>query len=407
MAIPLLKNYGITFYNPQVSDWVPELIEKEHYAKQNAAVLFFVIDNQTRNTASTVEVAFFSGLRRNMVLVLHPYNSSGSEIAGERLLDDELADLASGQQIMQVLAERQNIPIFNSIPVAVDGIAKALWKNVPVQELGSNLQSGKKGSSQISDRLIKLREAFDAVDSARTGEISLREVRLAFWILNNRNLPLSDLRTAGVLEKEAKENVPFENLRVNFDQFCAIVSEFKSPQEKWSVSPVSPVRTLKTVSPSFSLSQQSSCDVYLGGSSIGTTWRDDVAIPLLKKHDLTYVKPNVNQWTKRQLQTSLSLADNSRVILFVITDTSRSLAELCMAAHYIGQGYDVVLHVELLTEESVINDTKLSKVAIKEYNRGRMYLRDLALREGVPVFDTVSGAVECAASKCLKLKSAR
>lgn len=45
-------------------------------------------------------------------------------------------------------------------------------------------------------------------------------------------------------------------------------------------------------------------------------------------------------------------------------------------------------------------------MAIKEYNRGRVYLSDLAEREGVPVFDTVSGAVECAASKCLKLKTA-
>lgn len=39
------------------------------------------------------------------------------------------------------------------------------------------------------------------------------------------------LNLSGVLEKETKENVPFENLRVNFDQFCAIVAEFKSNQE--------------------------------------------------------------------------------------------------------------------------------------------------------------------------------
>ena len=72
----------------QVSDWAPELIEKEHYAKQNATVLLFVFDNQTRNTATTVEVAFFSGLKRNMILVLQPYRSCGSEIAGERVLDE-------------------------------------------------------------------------------------------------------------------------------------------------------------------------------------------------------------------------------------------------------------------------------------------------------------------------------
>ncbi|XP_052125253.1 uncharacterized protein LOC113205886 isoform X3 [Frankliniella occidentalis] len=394
VAIPLLKDLGITYYNPQVSDWAPELIEKEHIAKQNAAILLFVIDNQTRNTASTVEVAFFSGLRRSLMLVVEPYPPSGCEIGGETLSDDELEDLAAGQQAMQVLAERQEIPVFRSVSLAVNGIAKVLWKNVSVHELQSV-----KSSPQISDRLMKLREAFDAVDLDRTGEISLKNVRLAFWILNNRNLPLSDLRSAGVLEKEAKENVPFENLRVNFDQFCAIVAEFKTNQERWNPSPV---RSMKSVSPSFITNQQLSYDVFLGGSTENTTWRDDVAIPLLKNHGLKYVMPPSSQWTKQMLHSSVNLADRSRVLLFVITNTSRSLAELCMVAYCIGLGFDVVLYIELLTEQSIINGKEISKSAVKDYNRGRMYLKDLAVREGVPVFDSISVAVEFAATKCLK-----
>ncbi|KAE8744999.1 hypothetical protein FOCC_FOCC008411 [Frankliniella occidentalis] len=509
VAIPLLKDLGITYYNPQVSDWAPELIEKEHIAKQNAAILLFVIDNQTRNTASTVEVAFFSGLRRSLMLVVEPYPPSGCEIGGETLSDDELEDLAAGQQAMQVLAERQEIPVFRSVSLAVNGIAKVLWKNVSVHELQSV-----KSSPQISDRLMKLREAFDAVDLDRTGEISLKNVRLAFWILNNRNLPLSDLRSAGnfflagVLEKEAKENVPFENLRVNFDQFCAIVAEFKTNQESehflfkdtcvligggdhglasqpsyepsksvvtssrpasisveglvtnsssesanceaagtasdstcgglasgsaslsgagtnWCNSILSyltsicavlayflllylpwwnpsPVRSMKSVSPSFITNQQLSYDVFLGGSTENTTWRDDVAIPLLKNHGLKYVMPPSSQWTKQMLHSSVNLADRSRVLLFVITNTSRSLAELCMVAYCIGLGFDVVLYIELLTEQSIINGKEISKSAVKDYNRGRMYLKDLAVREGVPVFDSISVAVEFAATKCLK-----
>ncbi|KAJ1520862.1 hypothetical protein ONE63_003948 [Megalurothrips usitatus] len=388
VAIPLLKDLGITFFNPQVSDWAPELIEKEHYAKQNAAVLFFVMDNQTRNAAAAVEVAFFTGLRRSLVLVVNPYQPTGCEVAGEAILEDELEDLAAGQQVMQLLAERQGIPCFPNIPQAVHGIAKVLWENVSVHEL----QPIKKGSTQISDRLMKLREAFDAVDSERTGKISLGQVRLAFWILNNRNLPLSDLRSAGVLEKEAKENVSFENLQVNFDQFCAIVAEFKSNQERWNISPLHSLLS----------NQQTSFDVYLGGSSTNTSWRDDVAIPLMKKNSLRYIIPPSNQWTKQVVHSCITLAERSRVVLFIITDTSRSLAELNMAAYYIGLGYDVVLCVQLLTEESVINGKLLSKLAVKDYNRGRMYLRDLAVREGVPVLDSVSAAVELAASKCLK-----
>jgi raw len=43
---------------------------------------------------------------------------------------------------------------------------------------------------------------------------------------------------------------------------------------------------------------------------------------------------------------------------------------------------------------------QLSAAAVKDYNRGRMYLSDLANRDGVPVFEDVSEAVECVVSKC-------
>lgn len=36
----------------------------------------------------------------------------------------ELGDLAAGQQVMQMLAERQGIPVFSNVPLAVSGIAK-------------------------------------------------------------------------------------------------------------------------------------------------------------------------------------------------------------------------------------------------------------------------------------------
>jgi raw len=44
---------------------------------------------------------------------------------------------------------------------------------------------------------------------------------------------------------------------------------------------------------------------------------------------------------------------------------------------------------------------QLSKQAIKDYNRGRMYLADLANRDGVPVFENISEAMQCVVNKCL------
>lgn len=97
VAIPALKESGISFYNPvsplfenfnfeiittiicsfalqQVSDWTPDLIELEHRAKEKARVLFFVMDSETRASAGAIEAAHIAGQNcKQLVLVLHPY----------------------------------------------------------------------------------------------------------------------------------------------------------------------------------------------------------------------------------------------------------------------------------------------------------------------------------------------
>lgn len=74
VAMPTLNKLGISFYNPQVSDWTPDLIELEHRAKEKARVLFFVMDSETRATAGAIEAAHIAGLNtKQLVLVLHPY----------------------------------------------------------------------------------------------------------------------------------------------------------------------------------------------------------------------------------------------------------------------------------------------------------------------------------------------
>lgn len=74
VAIPTLNQLGISFYNPQVSDWTPDLIELEHRAKEKARVLFFVMDSETRASAGAIEAAHIAGQNtKQLVVVLHPY----------------------------------------------------------------------------------------------------------------------------------------------------------------------------------------------------------------------------------------------------------------------------------------------------------------------------------------------
>ena len=57
VAIPFLEAAGITYYNPQVDEWYPELVQIEQKAKQSALVLLFVIGSETRAVVSMVEAA--------------------------------------------------------------------------------------------------------------------------------------------------------------------------------------------------------------------------------------------------------------------------------------------------------------------------------------------------------------
>ena len=69
--------------------------------------------------------------------------------------------------------------------------------------------------------------------------------------------------------------------------------------------------------------------------------------------------------------------DNSRVLLFVVPGaSSRSVAAMCEAAYHIGrQASSVVLCLQRMTEEQGSGEERLSKAALKDYNRGRVVIK--------------------------------
>jgi len=69
----------------QVSDWHPSLMELEHTAKQNAQVMFYVLDSMTRSIAVMNEVAFMLPKNIPLVLVITGFKGPGSPIYNEPL----------------------------------------------------------------------------------------------------------------------------------------------------------------------------------------------------------------------------------------------------------------------------------------------------------------------------------
>ena len=88
VAIPILQNHGVEFFNPVVPDWKPEhaAIEAEHAAQD--AVIMLVITGETTGIASMAEsgwLALQASLRHQMLLVVLQDMKPEDDAAGLRI----------------------------------------------------------------------------------------------------------------------------------------------------------------------------------------------------------------------------------------------------------------------------------------------------------------------------------
>lgn len=154
-------------------------------------------------------------------------------------------------------------------------------------------------------------------------------------------------------------------------------------------------------------------DIYLGGScALRTQWRNEV-IPMLEKENITFHMPQLHESLLQQrkngelddilstspvdtisvktIETSSSndsgistgqkksgyrfhsnqnsatrrlfnpsLLESSRVLLFVISNQTRSLAPMTLAAHCIGLGYNIVLCIQMLSDGCTIGKDQVN-----------------------------------------------
>ncbi|XP_065293450.1 uncharacterized protein raw isoform X5 [Dermacentor albipictus] len=418
VAIPKLKSYGISYYNPQVTQWIPELIELENQAKENAKVMMFVIDNQTRSVASMIESAHIAGTRRKLILILTEQSPPGSLVLGEPISEKEYRDLQQGRNYLRDLVEMRGIPVFQSMSDALEVTNRCLKEDLWPQDIQGRQDLVQVPHLALGDKYLKVQEAFKSF-SSDDGKVRIRDVKMAFKVLTARDLPQECLE---VLRSNQQPTVAdtvveggMDDIPVTFDQFCLILSEFKHQAKNgiWLTEFLTSIQRLFSqvydrIVPRSALSGGVTdaplppywSHVYLGGSTKDCSWRDEIAIPLLKKHGLTHSIPFRSPWNARLSPLEMHIINSAQVLLFVITKTARCVAEMLVAVHYVGQGCNVVLCIQYLESDVVIDGEKLSELAVKDYNRGRMYLSDLATRAGVPVFSDISEAVLCAAERC-------
>ncbi|XP_073981518.1 NDT-like domain-containing protein raw isoform X14 [Rhodnius prolixus] len=347
VAIPLLESLGITYYNPQVSEWSADLVTVEHNAKESACILFYVLDRRTRNVVGIVEAANFAGAHRNLVLVMDSYREQ-EPIAGETITHTEFEELCSGLATLKDLVERQGIPVFTSITTAIHWTA---------------------------------------------------EVYLAYHLVTNKKTlkDLQNVKRNHELEKELSSDCN----KINFEQFCVMMKDLK--QQNGATE-----RHISCCKPELTANHEyvhPSCfDLYIGGSCFDLEWKGTIAEPILKKSGLKYIMAECGLLkNSKAAPKEADIMENSSLLLFIITSNSRGLETMAIASFYIGRGKNVVICIQELNDSCCISNEKFSQLAMNDYNRGRIYLKDLACRKGVPVLESISDAVQYAVDRCIAL----
>ncbi|KAK3769130.1 hypothetical protein RRG08_067107 [Elysia crispata] len=400
-AIPFLKKENITFYNPQVNTWRPELVELEDRAKNVAELLFFVIDNNTRSVASLCEIAYLVGCKRQIIVVFSGFDEAVEEVSLEKTTDKEKMDIARARNVLMDIIERNSIPVFCDIQAALRCAAVHLKHGIRVQELSASHGAipVKFGHVLVGEALLKLRESFNSITGNCDGRMSKEDIRLGYRCYTGEDFSLSWL----------SQHRPGQT-SFSFEEFCCVVTEYKRKKQSMAVSLAS-----KLVAPvSWLLAKlrgsskpcevlEEVFDIYLGGSCGESNWREDVAIPLLKREGISHLNPLVTKWSDYLIPMQAAEREKCRLLLFTIADCTRAIGAMVEAGYYIGLGCRVTLCLEKLQPYTTIAGEQMTSTALKDYNRGRVYLSDMASREGVPVFENVSESLTSAVNSIRKL----
>lgn len=165
--------------------------------------------------------------------------------------------------------------------------------------------------------------------------------------------------------------VKFDDVLINFDEFCKLVTEFQfehnhyrhmfgkitnfianivtkliditlrqvfapmlgvdqpPPRIRQRSSPSS-VRSYRQESPE--LPPETPCrDLYLGGELSGR-WRNEIAIPKLRKNGLTFFTPLESWQSSRLSPIETTAIEHSNILLFAVTSDTRSVATMLLVS---------------------------------------------------------------------------
>ncbi|GAB9470119.1 Valine-trna ligase [Globisporangium polare] len=372
VAIPLLEDAHVKYFNPQVDDWYEELIQIETRAKETAKVVFMVIDNATRSMVCINESVEYICRGRRVVLVVDDI-LPGTLVEGSEVTAEEIADLNGARECLRNLAIKKEIRMYDNVREAVLGTIR--W----VRE--DNLTT-------YIPEVPRLRKRSSIVLNKWSGQIRPR-----------RNTSRSASSTA-VLSVVSQKSLEAENGHPNG-------SPLQTSSSSGQLSSESIVQHLGCKL----YGSYTGGSVYLGGNVGATSWREKVAVPLLQKAGIPFYipyldyltfelsrqpgSPKVSSRTDRWKEIDAE-KDRAELILFVIPKQVRSIAAMTEAVELVASWHAMLLVIEPLEDGCIVSRDGSVIVGreFKDLARARAYLQEMAERNDVEVFASVAEAVE-------------
>ncbi|EQC41598.1 hypothetical protein, variant [Saprolegnia diclina VS20] len=343
VAIPMLDEAGVSYYNPQVDEWHEGLMDLEAQAKETATMVLFVIDNLTRAIVSINEAAEYMCCGRRVVLVVLDMED-GVHIGNKALTEYEIADLNAARACLrQHVSMYPLVKLFKSLEEAVTYVIS-------------------------EDRLAPL--------TTNKGNSRVRPNRLR-------------KRSSLVLSQWPKKPLNSKVFMRSCSSSSIIESGSSSEDEGDAESPPTNPAPVKESSQRY---------IYLGGNLRHTSWRASTAIPMLQKALVPYYSPSGDfLWVANGIEhkSDKNMKHSADLILIVIPNNCRSIASMTDALLLICSERAVLLVIEPMVEGTSMEDgtTPIGR-EFQDLHRARAYLTETARRHDTHIFDDVASAID-------------
>ncbi|KAF1783454.1 hypothetical protein GQ600_13802 [Phytophthora cactorum] len=342
--MPMLDTALVQYFNPQVDEWFEELIQIEAKAKETAQIVLMVVDGLTRSIVCINEAVEYICRGRKVMLVVDDIEE-GTEVAGKELSKTELADLNGARQCLRDLAHRRGVGLFPDVAAAIEGCIAWLTQT---------------DTPRSRPEVPRLRKRSSIVLNSWSGKH--RPHRVTSRSHSSRLL---------------KSNSSGSNKSITDD----------SEQSSDSPGISSPTQSIVNQLGCQLFSDYTGGSVYLGGNLTATSWRQKVAIPLLRKAGIPiyvpfadYLQFGLSSTAEKHVQ---ALAEHFREI-----ETQKATAELILHQA-------LLLVIEPVEEGCMVEEgVAITGREFKDLARARAYLREMAERNDVAVFESVTQAVE-------------